>query len=788
MRDFPPSLSAFLPYKKFIVFLTQAGIRPGKTDKLPADFRTGRVVTAHDPQYWTDAPTAVAAAANFGPAYGVGFVFGEDDPFWFLDIDNCLMPDGSGWSAIAQTLCAAFPGAAIEISQSGKGLHIFGSGRPPAHGCKNVPLGLEFYHTGRFVALTGNGAIGNAALDFTATLPALVAQYFPADITQGNAQLWTTEAVSEWKGSLDDDEILRRAIASRSPNSAFGQTASFADLWNANIPVLAKAYPDSLRTYDASSADSALAQHLAFWTGKNCERIRRIMMKSGLVRDKWEREDYLPRTIMAVVARQFEVLTDKTIEPPPAVTGPAPAASQTPRPTMVAGSTFAGNDEQLTIFAGCVYVQDLHRVLIPGGILLKPEQFKVHFGGYTFSLDKSNEKTTKDAWEAFTQNQAYRAPRVNSSTFRPDAPPSAIITQGGQTLVNTFWPVEVPRKFGNPQPFLDHLAKVLPNDHDRLIFLCYMAACVQHQGVKFQWAPLLQGVEGNGKTLFTRCVAEAIGGRYVHFPPANEISEKFNSWLFNNIFIGVEDIYVPNQKQEIFEILKPMITGGKMAKRAMQTDQIMTEACANFIFNSNHKDGLKKTKNDRRVCVLFCAQQQIDDLRRDGMDGDYFPKLYEWLRADGYAIVSEFLHTFPIPPEFNPATNCQRAPVTTSTASAIAASSGGIEQEIQEAIAQGVAGFCGGWISSMQLDLMLERLGAARRVTHSKRKEMLDNMGYIYHPAFTDGRVNNLVVPDNGKPRLFVLKDSAAAKLSAAEATKDYEAANANRRAAAAFS
>ena len=78
---------------------------------------------------------------------------------------------------------------------------------------------------------------------------------------------------------------------------------------------------------------------------------------------------------------------------------------------------------------------------------------------------------------------------------------------------------------------------------------------------------------------------------------------------------------------------------------------------------------------------------------------------------------------------------------------------------------------------------MLERLGAARRFTHSKRKEMLDNMGYVYHPALTDGRVNNTVVPDGGKPRLFVKKNSAAwAIVGGAEVAKDYERTNANHR------
>lgn len=133
----------------------------------------------------------------------------------------------------------------------------------------------------------------------------------------------------------------------------------------------------------------------------------------------------------------------------------------------------------------------------------------------------------------------------------------------------------------------------------------------------------------------------------------------------------------------------------------------------------------------------------------------------------------------PIPDEFNPATHCQRAPVTTSTAIAIASSMGGVEQEVAEAIAQGTPGFCGGWISSIQLDRLLERLGVARRVTHSKRKEMLQEMGYIYHPALVDGRVNNQVLPDNGKPRLFVHKDSQARHIAgAAEAAKAYEQAN----------
>lgn len=768
----PEALAAFAVYQQFIIYKTvPSASRPRKTDKFPCDWRTGRVVSAHDPQFWTTHEDAQRVASELGESFGVGFVFTEQDPFWFVDIDNCLIDDQ--WSPIAQQLCTLLSGAAVEVSQSGRGLHIFGLGQPPAHGCRNESLGLEFYHSGRFVALTGSGAIGNCAADMTAVLPTLVATYFPPDESQSSDASWTDAPCVEWNGPTDDADLIRRAMQSRSLANTFGGKASFADLWLADENALSKAFPDEGRPYDCNRADSALAQHLAFWTGKDCERIRTLMMQSRLVRDKWEREDYLPRTILAVVGRQVDVLEDKA--------SPVASESHQQQPKMVEGETILNADAQITLFGGCIYIQDQHRAMIPGGKLLKPDQFRVHFGGYIFQMDPTNERTSRDPWEAWTQSRLYRCPKVDGTCFRPNLEAGVVIERNDQSFVNTYVPITIRRVVGDPKPFLNHLAKVLPEPRDREILLAYMAACVQHKGIKFQWAPLLQGVEGNGKTLFTRCVAEAIGRRYSHFPPATEISEKFNSWLFDTIFVGIEDIYVPHQKQEIFEILKPMITSDYLAKRAMQTDQVMREVVANFIFNSNHKDGLKKTHNDRRICTLFCAQQRVEDLKRDGMDpeGDYFPKLYEWLRADGYAIVADLLHTYPIPAVYNPAGDCQRAPKTTSTEEAIRASTGGVEQEIEEAIAQGLPGFCGGWISSIWLERLLERIGLARRITHSKRRDMLEIMGYHYHPALREGRVNNVVVPDGGKPRLFIHESSLACEITdAIGASKAYETAN----------
>lgn len=778
MHALPEALAPMAAYQQFIVYVVVPHpTKPNKTNKFPCDFRTGRVADAHDARIWTSAETAIAAAAHYntqgGPnPYGVGFVFTANDPFWFLDIDGAH--DGRDWSQLAKDLCAAFPGAAIEVSTSGRGLHIFGTSGPvPMHKTKNSAYGLEFYHAGRFVALTGTNATGSAATDHSATLPRLIEQFFKpeAGTAEGDVEGWTTDATPEWRGPNDDDILIARMMRSNPASAAFGGGITFADLWTCNVEALARAYPDAGGggPYDASSADSALAQRLAFWTGKNCERMLRIMQRSALVREKWSREDYLPRTILNVCARQVDVLTDK--EPEPVRMPHLPPASgerrALPRPEIVGGSTFLSIEQQLDMFEGCVYVCDANRVLVPGGLLLKADQFRIMFGGYTFPMDKANERTSRDAWEAFTQSQAFRCPRADTSCFKPDRAPGDIVNEGGRTLVNTWWPVEVERAPGDVGPFMTHLHKLLPNERDRQILLAYMAACVQHVGVKFQWAPLLQGVEGNGKSLLSRCVAYAVGRRYVHWPNASKLTNQFNGWMVGKVFYAVEDIYVADGRRDVIEELKPMITGGDgLEIEGKGVDQISADICGNFMFNSNHKDAIAKSRNDRRFAVFYTAQQQAADLMRDGMRGGYMPAIYNWLKNEGgYAIVAELLHTYPIPDDLNPAGTCDRAPLTSSTEEAITASMGSIEQEVMEAIEQQTPGFAGGWISSIALDALLDRLNRARQLPRNKRKDLLASLGYVLHPGLPDGRVNNNVPPDNGKPRLYVRSDSPALHL-----------------------
>ena len=365
MRELPPALAPLATCKQFLCYALVPSQRiPGKMDKLPVSPRTGQVCSAHNPSEWVSATEACQVATAWGPGYGVAFVLTEHDNFFFIDIDNAF--DGANWSPVAQRLAAMFPGAAMEMSQSGKGMHIFGTGRAPAHGKKNTALGLEFYTELRFAALTGIGAVGDASTDHTAALHAVTAEYFPPGASSGaDGDFTLSDApVPEWRGPTDDADLIRRALRSKSASNVFGGRASFADLWEANTDALAGAYPDGGgRAYDASQADAALASHLAFWTGRHGERIKSLMLQSGLVRDKWHRDDYLPRTIAAILSQPGDVLQDKPME---AAATPR-ATEAAPIPADVTGHTFLSPEAQKTLFAGCVYVQDRHRVLVPGG-------------------------------------------------------------------------------------------------------------------------------------------------------------------------------------------------------------------------------------------------------------------------------------------------------------------------------------------------------------------------------------------------------------------------------------
>ena len=773
MQFLPPAFAALGQYRQFLCYkLVPDRNKPGKNTKYPASPTTYEIVNAHEPQNWVDYQTAINAAAAAGPTFGVAFVLTAQDPFFFVDVDAALQPDRT-WSPLANEIAQRFPGAAIEISSSGTGFHVIGTGVAPDHGCKNTKLGLEFYTEARFIALTGTQATGDASTRHDPALAKLTLDYFPPGVSSKDPL--SDAPVEGWRGPTDDADLIRRAMQSKSVAASMGAKASFADLWTKNIDVLQKVFyaPDKL--FDESGADAALASHLAFWTGNHGERIERLMRQSGLAREKYERDDYLPRTISGACALCKDVLAEPAPLPPMGV--PTPPTDAPKQRRVEAGAAFLTPAQQEDHFRGCVYVSGEHKILCPGGQLLKEGPFKVLYGGATFVMDPANEKTTRDAWEAFTQSQALRPVIANRVGFKPDLPPGSVVTDSdGSSSVNIYAEPGIRKISADVTPFLRHVELLVPDDRDRALLLSYLAGCVQHKGKKFQWAPIIQGAEGNGKTLISQFTAYALGRRYVHWMHGKDLASQFNGWVARNILCCVEELKAPDthDQDDITERLKTLITGGTgMQVQFKGVDQDSMETCVNFLITTNYRDSVRKNKdNGRRFGFFFTAQQTLADIQRSMPEG-YYQELIKWRDESGYQAVANYLDHFPIYPEFDPLRH-HRAPETTSTRVAQDVSVGGIEQQIQEAVDSEMMGFADGWISMKALEKLLESLRLASRLTIARRRTLLEEMGYILHPGLKDGRPNNLIQPDGCRPQIMVRRDHPTLALKGVEVSTAY--------------
>ena len=318
-------------------------------------------------------------------------------------------------------------------------------------------------------------------------------------------------------------------------------------------------------------------------------------------------------------------------------------------------------------------------------------------------------------------------------------------------LVNIYVPADVPMREGDVKPFLDLLSRMLPVESDRAILLAYMAAVVQHPGAKFSWAPVLQGCPGNGKSRLISTLTYAVGGRYVYEPNAQEIGERFNSWLENKVLIVAEEIHM-GERRQTQEKLKALITNRRIAIEGKGVDQRMIDNLANWAFCTNHKNGIIKTRDERRYAIFFTAQQEAAHLARDGMTGDYFVSLVGWLeRGAGYAHVAHYLKHYAIPAALNPAGACNRAPETSSTVAAIEEARGPLEQAILEAIAEERVGFRGGWVSSWAIADLMQSNGQRKPGTNTLRSAM-ESLGYAKH----DLRPSPILQEGGARPTLYV--------------------------------
>ena len=252
--------------------------------KMLINAHTGAAASSTDPTTWGTPEEALAAVARYH-LDGIGFVFTANDPYLFIDIDHCIDPATGKIAASAQAMGDRLPGY-WEISTSGTGLHGIVRAIKPGDRCRTG--NVEMYDQGRFMVWTGRTLPGCETIrNAQAAVTALYHEVFPPEAPRPEPKQPTFSG-----GNHTNDEIIE--AASRVSGEKFRRLHA-GDITG---------YPESQTNKGFSSeADGALAMILCGYT-EHDDQVADIMRTSGLSRRKFDRADYLSRTIASARARQ----------------------------------------------------------------------------------------------------------------------------------------------------------------------------------------------------------------------------------------------------------------------------------------------------------------------------------------------------------------------------------------------------------------------------------------------------------------------------------------------------
>lgn len=615
-------------------------------DKVPCDV-TGNVIDPHDRKKHGRADVLAPYIVKHG--LGLAFVITRADDYFFIDLDDARQ--GDRWSDMAVAVCGMFPGAAVEVSVSQGGLHILGRGAAsvPVHRSKrtlpNGGGGIELYTWGRFVALTGYGRTGNAGTDHAAALTAFVTQY---DMTKPEPVV--SLAPTDYHGPEDDRELISLAMNSNgSLQAMYGQSVHFRYLWTGDHAALSDRWPpqkaraDGL-PYDASNADMSLMRHLAFWTGYDQQRMKRLFDLSVLgQRDKWRnRPAYQNTTFSAVLATR----------------GPIYDRNYQRKNTEITGAEVSDVRELKTpvldmpqAIVDLVYVSKSQIVVsMTRG---QPRKYEAAVKQYASSMHEYQDPETMEPKRKPLMDCWLRSPdRLTADvlTWKPNddrfcEPPDA--TMGDTTGFNMWQGF---RPFGlmpldwmdRVKPFLDHIAWLVPIEAERVLLLQFLAHIAQFPGVLPHHSFLLYSpVQGTGRNWVSAVLARVFRG-YVCLSAdlTNILDGKFNGELSQKLLAVVDEVRVGmgERKYSRAEVFKGLVNQEQRRINPKYGEESKEYNCLRWLMFTNHLDALPLDETDRRVFIIenpAYAQSPAYYKGLYGLLGDplFVASVWEYLRT-----------------------------------------------------------------------------------------------------------------------------------------------------------
>jgi hypothetical protein len=210
-----------------------------------------------------------------------------------------------------------------------------------------------------------------------------------------------------------------------------------------------------------------------------------------------------------------------------------------------------------------------------------------------------------------------------------------------------------------------HFEFLFPVKRERELAISWFAHIVQTRQ-RPNWAVLMQGVDGDGRTFFANMMAGVLGGDNARTINGTDMEDQFTGWAVGKLFIAIEEVkMIGHNRYDILNKMKPYITNATISVRAMRTDTYNAQNATAYMLTSNFQNALPITSADRRYFILKSQWQDEKHIKKVTEEG-YFDRLQETLQSAG--ALRGWLLTYKLHPEFKP---YGRAPDSTGRQSMI---------------------------------------------------------------------------------------------------------------------
>jgi hypothetical protein len=259
-----------------------------------------------------------------------------------------------------------------------------------------------------------------------------------------------------------------------------------------------------------------------------------------------------------------------------------------------------------------------------------------------------------------------------------------------------------------------------------------MAHNVQKPGVKIRHAPLIKGIEGDGKSMIGDLLRSIIGWVNVKSVSPKALGTDFTSFAEGSCVVLLEEIKLTgHNRYDILNALKPYVTNSSVPVHRKGIDEYEVVNTTNYMAFTNFSDALPLSDTDRRWFIVFTPWTCIGDLAaKVGDTAAYFARLAVASEAHR-AELRRFFLDYELASAFDP--NAP-SPMTAEKGVMVAMTRSDEEDVVAELIEEGGHGIAPACLSSACLTLALSLSGHSIRLETSAVARVLAKIGFQKYP------------------------------------------------------